>query len=156
MRPSQLIVALVLASGLSLGGWSVAARAAEGSSGPDAKELQDVLDKAYKYLREHQAQDGSFSAKFAGPGVSALVVAASLRNSLPADDALVAKTLGFKMPRVLFPRADGRFVGEIRNRDSKTVGAANTFCPEATGLLESQFEHGLRHLLVPVIALRAP
>ena len=93
MRP-QLILVLALASGYFLGGWSASSRAAEGT-GPDAKELQEVLDKAYKYLREHQAQDGSFSAKFAGPGVSAVVVAAALRNGVAPDDALVAKTLAF-------------------------------------------------------------
>ena len=38
---------------------------------PDAKDVQKVLDKAVAFLQSAQAADGSFSPKFAGPGVTA-------------------------------------------------------------------------------------
>jgi squalene-hopene/tetraprenyl-beta-curcumene cyclase len=95
MRPSRWTFSLLLAVPLFAGQLAQPACADDPSKGPDAKELQEVLDKAYKYLREHQADNGSFSATFAGPGISALVVAGALRNGVAADDALVAKTLGF-------------------------------------------------------------
>jgi squalene-hopene/tetraprenyl-beta-curcumene cyclase len=63
--------------------------------GPETKDVQAVLDKAVDYLRKHQAEDGSFSAQVAGPGVTALVVAALLRNGYPADDPIVAKGLAY-------------------------------------------------------------
>ena len=70
------------------------ARAAD-SAGPDAKEVKAVRDKALAYLARHQAEDGSFSARLAGPGVTSLVVAALLRNGVSASDPVVAKALGF-------------------------------------------------------------
>jgi len=63
--------------------------------GPDPKEVQAVLDQAIAYLKKHQAEDGSFSAKFSGPGVTALVAAGLLRNGVSADDPVVAKALGY-------------------------------------------------------------
>src|SRR5882724_3137994 len=63
-----------------------------------------------------------------------------------------AETLGLEMSRVLFPCADRRFIGKVRNRDSKTIHAANALDSKTTRLLKSQFEHGVRHRLVAVIA----
>src|SRR5262249_36857920 len=54
-----------------------------------------VLDKAVAFLKQRQADDGSFAAKLAGPGVSALVAAGLLRNGLSPDDPLVAKTFQY-------------------------------------------------------------
>ena len=59
------------------------------ADGPDPREAKAVHDKAVEYLRKNQAPDGSFSAKFTGPGVTALVVAGMLRNGYPADDPTV-------------------------------------------------------------------
>src|SRR4051812_36572026 len=64
-------------------------------AGADAKDVQAVLDKAVEYLKKHQSADGSFSVKFTGPGVTALVVAGMLRNGYTADDPMVAKAIGF-------------------------------------------------------------
>src|SRR5262249_46277968 len=52
-------------------------------------------EKAVAYLKAHQAKDGSFSAQSTGPGVTALVAAALLRNGYTADDPLVAGTLAY-------------------------------------------------------------
>src|SRR5438105_4048875 len=68
--------------------------------GPDPKEVQAVVDKAIAYLKTSQGEDGSFSPRIAGPGVSSVVAAALLRNGLGADDPLVAKTFGYLEKRV--------------------------------------------------------
>jgi squalene-hopene/tetraprenyl-beta-curcumene cyclase len=63
--------------------------------GPDPKEVKDLVDKAYTYLKGRQGADGSFSPKIAGPGVTAVVVAALVRNGYSADDPVVAAGLGY-------------------------------------------------------------
>src|SRR6266436_9668464 len=80
------------------------AQAADAEIGPDPRELQAVLDKAIAYLRAHQGEDGSFSPKIAGPGISALVAAGLVRNGVSVDDPLAAKTLAWLEKRV---KADG-------------------------------------------------
>jgi squalene-hopene/tetraprenyl-beta-curcumene cyclase len=64
-------------------------------AGPDAKEVQALIDKAHAYLQKHQETDGGFSPKFAGPGVSAVIAAALLRNGYGTDDPVVAGALSF-------------------------------------------------------------
>lgn len=59
------------------------------------KELQPVLDQAVKYLKSSQLEDGSFAPKVAGPGVTALVTAALLRNGVSAQEPVVAKALQY-------------------------------------------------------------
>src|SRR5438067_5094489 len=63
------------------------------AAGPTAAEIKEVRDKAVAYLAKHQARDGSFSARFAGPGVTALVVTALLRNGVSPDDPVAKKAL---------------------------------------------------------------
>lgn len=63
--------------------------------GPDAKDVQAVVDKATAYLRKSQAADGSYSARFTGPGVTALVAAALIRDGLSTTDPTVTKALGY-------------------------------------------------------------
>jgi squalene-hopene/tetraprenyl-beta-curcumene cyclase len=70
-------------------------RAAAAPAGPDPQELRAVLDKAIAYLKHHQNENGSFSPRLAGPGVSALVVAGLLRNGRGSTDPLVARALAF-------------------------------------------------------------
>jgi squalene-hopene/tetraprenyl-beta-curcumene cyclase len=72
----------------------VAAPAAR-AVGPDAKDVQQVVDKGYAFLKSKQGEDGSFSPKLAGPGVTALVVAALLRNGYGPEDPVVAKALRY-------------------------------------------------------------
>jgi squalene-hopene/tetraprenyl-beta-curcumene cyclase len=67
---------------------------------PDAKEVKELVDKAIGYLKKHQGEDGGFAPKIAGPGVSALVAAALLRNGYSQDDPLVAKTLTYLEKKV--------------------------------------------------------
>jgi squalene-hopene/tetraprenyl-beta-curcumene cyclase len=88
-RPER-IVPLALAA-LLAGTLALPAPAA----GPDAKDVQAVRDKAVTYFRSSQAKDGSFSAKFFGPGPTALVVAALLRNGYGPEGPVVAKALKY-------------------------------------------------------------
>jgi squalene-hopene/tetraprenyl-beta-curcumene cyclase len=87
-------------AGLVLGGGDSTAWAADNGLGPDPKEVQPVLDKAISFLKDRQGEDGSFSPKVAGPGISALVAAALLRNGRGVDDPLVARTLAYLEKRV--------------------------------------------------------
>ena len=62
---------------------------------PDAKDAKAVVDKAADYLRKHQAEDGSWSSKTTGPGVTAVIVAALLRHGYSTDDPMVAKAIAY-------------------------------------------------------------
>jgi squalene-hopene/tetraprenyl-beta-curcumene cyclase len=69
--------------------------AAEPGATPTAAEMKPVIDKAVEYLRTHQDEDGSFSKKLGGPGVTGLVIASLLRNGYGPDDPMVAKGLAY-------------------------------------------------------------
>jgi Squalene-hopene cyclase C-terminal domain len=68
---------------------------ARGDDGPGRQEVAAVVQKALAFLRTAQGTDGSFSPRLAGPGVSAVVATALLRNGYGVDDPLVARTLGY-------------------------------------------------------------
>src|SRR5947209_2989384 len=59
-------------------------------AGPDPKEVKAVVDKGAAFLRSTQNPDGNWSKERTGPGCTALVVAALLRNGYTADDPTVA------------------------------------------------------------------
>lgn len=89
-----------------------------GASRAGDKDAADVRDKAVAYLRKQQATDGSFSPKF-GPGVTAIVVAAMLRNGYKSDDPMVEKALGYLTSKV---KEDGG-IYEIRLQNYTTCVA---------------------------------
>lgn len=64
-------------------------------TGPDPKEVQAVVDKAYEFLKSRQKPDGSFEPARGGPGTPALIAAALIRLGKPVDDPVVAKALGY-------------------------------------------------------------
>jgi squalene-hopene/tetraprenyl-beta-curcumene cyclase len=72
--------------------------------GADRQQVKEVQQKAHAYLKAHQGEDGSFSPKIAGPGVTAVVVAGLLRNGYPVDDPVVARGLAYLEKSV---KADG-------------------------------------------------
>ncbi len=80
---------------VTLGSLALAGRAVAEGLGPDPKQVQEVVDRAVAYLKKSQGEDGSFSPRVAGPGVSAVIAAGLLRNGLSPDDPLVAKTLAY-------------------------------------------------------------
>jgi squalene-hopene/tetraprenyl-beta-curcumene cyclase len=77
---------------------------AEDDSGMDPEQRKEMLEKAADYLKSHQGRDGSFSPRFAGPGVTAVVVAGMLRCGFRVDDPVVARGLGYLEKSV---KADG-------------------------------------------------
>jgi hypothetical protein len=88
--PFKLVVAVLLAVGLCR---SAAAEDA-------AKNGQAVIDKGIAFLKKSQSDDGSWSAKRAGPGITALVVAAMVRGGVSPDDPAVAKGLAYLESKV--------------------------------------------------------
>lgn len=82
---------LLLALTLAL----TAPAAAQPKPGPDSKEVQAVVDKAYEFLKAHQKPDGSFEPARGGPGTPALIAAALIRLGKPVDDPVVAKALQY-------------------------------------------------------------
>ena len=54
---------VVLAVAVLVAGLARPAQAADADRGPDAKEVQALVDKAAAYLRKSQQDDGSFSAR---------------------------------------------------------------------------------------------
>jgi squalene-hopene/tetraprenyl-beta-curcumene cyclase len=61
-------------------------------SGPAA--LSEAVSRGVTFLKQAQADDGSFSAS-SGPGITAIVSAALLRSGRAADDPLVARSLEY-------------------------------------------------------------
>ena len=73
--------------GLILGGIVLACAApllarGGGDLGPEPKDVKAVLDKAIAYFKTSQGKDGSFATKLAGPGVSAIVAAATQASAV--------------------------------------------------------------------------
>ncbi|OAI47063.1 hypothetical protein AYO44_10305 [Planctomycetaceae bacterium SCGC AG-212-F19] len=62
---------------------------------PQDKDVKALVDKAHVFLKKRQGDDGSFSPKFGGPGITAIVAASLMRNGVPADDPVVAKALAY-------------------------------------------------------------
>ena len=103
--------------------------------GPDAKDVKAVLDKGYVFLKNHQGDDGSWSPRTAGPGVTALVVAALLRNGYADDDPVVAKGLAYLEKNV---KDDGGVYGKMLANYTTSVAlmafqAAKTTDPAGVG-----------------------
>src|SRR5262249_19616669 len=68
---------------------------AAAADGPDPAEVRAVAQKAAAFLKSSQGEDGSFSPKRAGPGITAVVAAGLLRNGFGPDDPTTAKALRY-------------------------------------------------------------
>jgi squalene-hopene/tetraprenyl-beta-curcumene cyclase len=73
----------------------VTVRAPAADTSPDDKEIKVLAAKAADFLKKRQGEDGSFSPKLGGPGITAMVAAALIRNGYSPDDPLVAKALEY-------------------------------------------------------------
>jgi squalene-hopene/tetraprenyl-beta-curcumene cyclase len=62
---------------------------------PSAQDIQAVRGKALAFLKSHQGKDGSFAPRVAGPGVTALVVAALARNGVSTREPIQAGALDY-------------------------------------------------------------
>jgi Squalene-hopene cyclase C-terminal domain len=76
-------------------GASTASQAGDVKTQPSAQEAQGLIDKALAFLKTQQAADGSFSKKRAGPGITAVVVAALLRNGQSPKEPVIARGLAY-------------------------------------------------------------
>jgi squalene-hopene/tetraprenyl-beta-curcumene cyclase len=66
-----------------------------GPQDPTAPQIQPLVDKALAFLKTQQADDGSFSAKRAGPGITSVVVAALLRSGQSPKEPVIARALQY-------------------------------------------------------------
>jgi squalene-hopene/tetraprenyl-beta-curcumene cyclase len=92
------LIPVALATALGIQAGIPAAHPAD-PAGPtpkvDAQAFQSAVDRAAAYLRvKAQAPDGSYAA-FAGPGPTAVITTALLRNGFGPSDPLVAKGLKY-------------------------------------------------------------
>jgi len=69
--------------------------AAQGKVGPDPAEVQKSVDKAIAFLKTTQGEDGVFSPKFAGPGITSLVIAGVAKNGVSPKEPVLAKGLEY-------------------------------------------------------------
>jgi squalene-hopene/tetraprenyl-beta-curcumene cyclase len=89
------------------------------AQGVDSKQRQEVLARGLAYLKSQQSEDGSFSAKRTGPGVTALVAAALLRNGVTEQDPVVAKALAYLKKHV---KDDGGIYDKFLANYTTSVG----------------------------------
>src|SRR5581483_2644368 len=68
---------------------------AHAARGAEAADVRAAVQKGYDYLKKTQGADGSYSPRRAGPGITAVVATALLRNGYGPDDPVVAKALGY-------------------------------------------------------------
>jgi squalene-hopene/tetraprenyl-beta-curcumene cyclase len=76
-------------------GLTVAGLAEAADAGPAGKDVKALVDKAYDFLKKRQGDDGSFSPKYGGPGITAIVAASLLQNGYGTEDPVVAKALKY-------------------------------------------------------------
>lgn len=62
---------------------------------PSADDVKAVVDKAIGFLKTSQKDAGDFFPKAGEPGLTALIVAALLRNGVPNDNPIVTKSMKF-------------------------------------------------------------
>lgn len=98
LQPRVVRWKLVLSVGLIaalLSAGPTAAQSPEAKLGPaQVATLDQAVDRAIAYFIQSQANDGSFSAS-AGPGITAIVSSALLRNGRTANDPVVARALKY-------------------------------------------------------------
>jgi len=65
------------------------------AAAPKPADIDAVVKKAAEFLKTKQGDDGSFAPKLAGPGITALTVAALIKAGVPPTDPVVAKGLKY-------------------------------------------------------------
>jgi squalene-hopene/tetraprenyl-beta-curcumene cyclase len=122
------------------------ARAA-GDVGVPSKEVRPVVEKAAAFLKKHQGADGSFSGdkRGQGPGITALAVAALLRNGYGPDDPTVAAALKYLEGKVqkdggIYDKALANYVTSVSVMalgEANQDGKYDTVLKNATKFLKS-------------------
>ncbi len=70
------------------------------NAAPSADDLKAVVGNGVAFIKKSQKDGGEFFPKAGEPGLTALVIAALIRNNVPADDATITKALGFLQKNV--------------------------------------------------------
>lgn len=65
------------------------------AAGPDPKEVRATVNHAVDFLKKRQGDNGSFSPKLGGPGVTALIVAGLIRNGHSPDEPLLKNAIAY-------------------------------------------------------------
>src|SRR5262249_18740810 len=108
--------------------------------------------KAADFLKTRQAKDGSFSAKFGGPGITALVAAGLLRNGYNAEDPVVSKCMEHLSKAVqkdggIYDKALANYttsVALVTFVEANTKGQYDTLVKNATKFLKTlQYDDSL-------------
>jgi Squalene-hopene cyclase C-terminal domain len=84
------LIGLIVACGFAI----PAPVSAAPPSTPDAAKIAQAINRAADFLKQAQADDGSFSAA-SGTGVTAIVAAGLLRSGRTADDPVVSRALKY-------------------------------------------------------------
>src|ERR1043165_4083998 len=93
-KPVCFLGCLFITAGFLLS-WQPAVESGEGTKSPSPQEVQKVVDKAVDFFKISQGKDGSFSPKIAGPGITAVAIAAMVRNGVSPQEPVVAKGLEY-------------------------------------------------------------
>jgi squalene-hopene/tetraprenyl-beta-curcumene cyclase len=141
--PLRVGGAVVLAGAVLAAARGAPTRAADADLGPDPKEVQAVLDKAVAYLKQRQNEDGSFSPKVAGPGISALVAAGLLRNGLSPSEPVVAKTLAYMEKQV---KKDGGIYDKFLANYTTSIAVVAFQEANASGKYDALLKNATRFL----------
>ena len=124
---------------------TLAGRAASADPGPEKKDVDAVVAKARDFLKTRQAEDGSFSTKLGGPGITALIAAGLVRNGVSADDPLVARTLAYleksiKKDGGIYDKGLANYttcVALLAFKDANTKGKYDTVIANASKFLKT-------------------
>jgi squalene-hopene/tetraprenyl-beta-curcumene cyclase len=120
--------------------------------GPTPAEVQVKRDKAVAFLKTRQNEDGSFSPKLGGPGISALIAAGCLRNGMSPEDPFVAKTLAYLEKKVhkdggIYDKGLANYttsVALLAFREANTNGKYDTVIKQASQFLKTlQYDESL-------------
>jgi squalene-hopene/tetraprenyl-beta-curcumene cyclase len=65
------------------------------AAAPSGSDVKAVVDKAITFLKTSQKEEGNFAPKAGEPGLTALIVAALLRNGVPSDNPLIVKGMKY-------------------------------------------------------------
>jgi squalene-hopene/tetraprenyl-beta-curcumene cyclase len=90
----QILPAIALAAMANCSGQSAQSAEVAQPAGAPSAALDQAVSRAIAYFEQAQADDGSFSAS-SGPGVTAIVASALLRNGRTMNDPVVARALKY-------------------------------------------------------------
>lgn len=116
---------------------------AQAQTGPQAKEVRAVVEKAVGYFKTSQGADGSFAPKVAGPGISALVAAGLIRYGYSPREPLLAKTLAYLEAQV---QKDGGIYSKILANYTTSVALMAFKEANSDGRYDSILKNGAKFL----------